>query len=357
MQNLQDIQEKIFFESKSILESLSKISSKEELLARQDLFAELSDRIAFLRILEKNKEAFTVEMPLENADNEGFNFKNTHISDYSNEQYFDDMPHEDDVIEEEVIFTNELNDIGNGETFLKHETSTIETPEYHQQESLTFDDLAPANSFEPENDEEIDFTSSQENEIIVTEQDMQQEDEGKVQNEKEFLELEEKRRKIVEFEREESSNPPKPQLFADANEAERHHAEKKFKLAHIKGLKAVQNLFDEDPLENIHQEEIRKPEPKKDSGSILKTNISTDFMEAEKRKPDFRLDLNDKVSFTKVLFNGNEEDLKSTVAKLNTFDNLEEAKQYLSDTYYQKNWSKNDELAQRLWSLVEGKFL
>ncbi|TXF76023.1 hypothetical protein [Chryseobacterium sp.] len=354
MQNLQDIQEKIFFESKSILESLSKIASRDELLARQDLFAELSDRIAFLRILEKNKEAFVAEIPVQNAV---INITNQQNEDYRDEQYFEDLPHEDDVIEEEVMFTNELNDIGNRETFVEREQEENGITEHQEQESLTFDDLAPENVFGTENEEAMDLTSGFSDEKEITEQDMQQEDEEKVRNEKEFLEMEENRRKIIEFEREETGNPQKPHLFEDENEAARHHAEKKFKLAHIKGLKAVQNLFDEDPLENIREEELRKPEQKSDSGSILKTNISTDFMEAEKRKPDFRLDLNDKVSFTKILFNGNEEDLKSTIAKLNTFDNLEEAKQYLSDTYYQKNWSKNDELAQRLWSLVEGKFL
>lgn len=356
MQNLQDIQEKIFFEVKSILESLSKISSKEELLTRQDLFAELSDRISFLRILEKNKEALTVEAPSLEVDNERFVFKNTLGNEYSDEQYYEEMPHEDDVIEEEVMFTNELNDIRNEETSLQHEVPGEDEREYLRQESLTFDDLAPQNTFDAESNEYVDFTAPNDSDSIITEQDMQHEDEEKVRNEKEFLEMEEKRRKIIEFDREESS-PSNTQFFADTDEAERHHAEKKFKLAHIKGLKAVQNLFDEDPLENISEQEMRKSEPKKDSGSILKTNISTDFMEAEKRKPDFRLDLNDKVSFTKILFNGNEEELRATVAKLNTFDNLEEAKQYLSDTYYQKNWSKNDELAQRLWSLVEGKFL
>ena len=58
MQNLQDIQEKIFFESKNILDTLSKINSKDELLSKQDLFSEVADRIAFLRILEKNKDSF-----------------------------------------------------------------------------------------------------------------------------------------------------------------------------------------------------------------------------------------------------------------------------------------------------------
>ena len=90
---------------------------------------------------------------------------------------------------------------------------------------------------------------------------------------------------------------------------------------------------------------------------MLKTNISTDYMEAEKRKPDFKIDLNDRVAFTKVLFNGDQDELKAAVDKLNSFKDLEGARQYLSEIYYQKNWRKNDEIAQRLWNLVENKFL
>ena len=80
-------------------------------------------------------------------------------------------------------------------------------------------------------------------------------------------------------------------------------------------------------------------------------------MEAEKKKPEFKLDLNDKVAFTKLLFKGNDEELKLTIDKLNSFDNLEDAKQYLSEIYYDKDWQKVDEYAQRLWNLVENKFL
>ncbi len=39
---------------------------------------------------------------------------------------------------------------------------------------------------------------------------------------------------------------------------------------------------------------------KEDTGSILKTNIPTEYMEAEKQKPEFRLDLNDRMAFTKL---------------------------------------------------------
>ena len=36
---------------------------------------------------------------------------------------------------------------------------------------------------------------------------------------------------------------------------------------------------------------------------------------------------------------------------------LEQAKEYLSEVYYEKGWEKVDEYAQRLWSLVENKFM
>jgi hypothetical protein len=38
---------------------------------------------------------------------------------------------------------------------------------------------------------------------------------------------------------------------------------------------------------------------KEDTGSILKSNIPTHFMEAEKLKPEFKLDLNDRIAFSK----------------------------------------------------------
>ena len=50
-------------------------------------------------------------------------------------------------------------------------------------------------------------------------------------------------------------------------------------------------------------------------------------------------------------------ELNEVVAKLNSFKKLDQAKDYLSDVYYERNWQKVDEYAQRLWSLVENKFL
>ncbi|WP_228459205.1 hypothetical protein [Chryseobacterium carnipullorum] len=53
MQNIQDLKEKIFFESKNIIDILDKINNVDELLSKQDLVDELANRISFLRLLEK----------------------------------------------------------------------------------------------------------------------------------------------------------------------------------------------------------------------------------------------------------------------------------------------------------------
>ena len=61
MQNIQDLKEKIFFESKNIIGILDKISNVDELSSKQDLVEELANRISFLRLLEKNLEYFGSE--------------------------------------------------------------------------------------------------------------------------------------------------------------------------------------------------------------------------------------------------------------------------------------------------------
>lgn len=61
MQNIQDLKEKIFFESKNIIDILDKINNVDELLSKQDLVDELANRISFLRLLEKNMEYFITE--------------------------------------------------------------------------------------------------------------------------------------------------------------------------------------------------------------------------------------------------------------------------------------------------------
>ncbi|MFP8895527.1 MULTISPECIES: hypothetical protein [Chryseobacterium] len=492
MQNIQDLKEKIFFESMNIIDNLDKISNIDELLSKQDLVDELANRISFLKLLEKNIEYFV-------TDNTAQNPEHQYVSFVSGETEHHDTGSE--VTEEEAIFNNELNEIDENEVFSEEseeeavfnnqlneivenefhenivsfveENKTENAPENQEQDfgnetleeeavfnnqlneideneiseeqravlSFVDEDKILADST-PDSDEDLNedlfynevteeeavFTNQlneieeQEDEIIVTKSEKETDsvvvndvkssvtetipsifdtetldDEILIEeNEEQFvasnISIEQgematetsnvenilseikndhseepvkeesilaevyDRRKIVEIDKPVPEETDKHRSDESFENLEEYHREKKIKLANIKGMKAVQSLFDDDHLE-LSKEEKTAPVVKEDTGSILKSNIPTQFMEADKLKPEFKLDLNDRLAFTKMLFEGSQADLNDTVYQLNQFRTLEEAKEYLSDLYYDRKWNKVDEYAQRLWILVENKFL
>jgi hypothetical protein len=508
MQNIQDLKEKIFFESKNIIGILDKIGNVNELLSKLDLVDELANRISFLRLLEKNIEYFDNENSLVVSENQ-MNFSSKTLEEIHDlddevmeeEAIFNNELNEIDKngnesfpnkgIEEEAIFNNQLNEIVEGEL---HETlvnfagensepESVEDLEINIHNDVTeeeaifnnqlneIDECEPSDysgsalnfvdeerilaDAEPENDDDIhegmfdEKTTEEEvvfnnqlNEIDEFENEVSDdqgsvegfEEEEKIQDnfesnvkngaevsepipsifdteilddEEEILveETEERfmtsnamieqgematdtsnvenivseikneafveerqeqsvlaeindRRKIVEINRPVSESE-KEKLASDESfeNLEDYQNEKKIKLANIKGMKAVQSLFDDDHLERELPKEKTIPVEKEDTGSILKTNIPTNFMEAGKPKPEFRLDLNDRIAFSKMLFGGSQSEMNEVINNLNSFGTLEDAKEYLSDLYYHKKWSKVDEYAQRLWILVENKFL
>lgn len=494
MQNIQDLKEKIFFESMNIIDNLDKISNVDELLSKQDLVDELANRISFLKLLEKNIEYFVTDHPGQHPDSQ-------HISFVSGETEHYDKGNE--VTEEEAIFNNELNEIDENEIFstgseeeavfnnqlneivenefhenmvsfaeegyeektpenIQEQTSDHETLEeeavfnnqlneideneiseeqravlsFVDEEKILADSTADSDedlnedlfhnevteeeaifnnqlneiddqeeeNIEQESKKETDFaevndtkvsvteiipsifdTETLEDEILIEENEEQfvasnvsiEQGElatetsnvenilSEIKNDHSVEEPKEEsilaevydRRKIVEIDKpaaEETEKHPSDESFENL---EAYHQEKKIKLSNIKGLKAVQSLFDDDPLEREFPNEKESVLEKEDTGSILKSNIPTNFMEADKQKPEFKLDLNDRIAFSKMLFEGSQTDLNDTVFQLNQFKTLEEAKEYLSDLYYERKWNKVDEYAQRLWILVENKFL
>jgi hypothetical protein len=499
MQNIQDLKEKIFFESKNIIDILEKINNVDELLSKQDLVDELANRISFLRLLEKNIEYFITDNSQQNSENQYtslntddlheshhevteeeaiFNNEFNEIDENEGEEYAvasgdeeekfnhqldeiaenefhenivsfveenynqdpaknaDEKLSQGDLTEEEAVFNNQLNEIDENEAFnvnekvfsFVDEERILADAEPDNDEGLNEDlfineiteEEAVFNNQLNEIDEDEDNVSHEtdasndvgneeadnnteakdkkqteiipsifdtemlEDEILIEENEEQFSvsnvtvEQGEMLTETSNVESilseikndfpsEEKeetilaevydRRKIVEIEKPvpgtEKTKPASDESFEDLDA---YQQEKKIKLANIKGLKAVQTLFDDDPLEREVPKE-KPSETKEDQGSILKTNIPTNFMEADKVKPEFRLDLNDRIAFSKMLFSGSQTDLNETVAQLNSFRNLEEAKEYLSDLYYERKWSKVDEYAQRLWILVENKFL
>lgn len=493
MQNIQDLKEKIFFESMNIIDNLDKISHIDELLSKQDLVDELANRISFLKLLEKNIEYFVTDVPAQNQDHQHLSFVsgdtdhhdtgnevteeeaifnnelneidenevfsneseeeeavfNNQLNDIvenefhenivsfveeNQEENIDEEAPEHETLEEEAVFNNQLNEIDENEisqeqravlSFVDEEKILADSQpdsdedlnedlfhhEVTEEEAVFNNQLneieeLEEGSPEPESEKETDFAvvndakasvaetipsifdaETLDDEILIEENEEQfvasniSIEQGEMATETSNVEnilseikndhseepaKEESilaevydRRKIVEIDRpvpEETDRHPSDESFENL---EAYHQEKKIKLANIKGLKAVQSLFDDDHLETeVPLPKEKEPAAvKEDTGSILKSNIPTQFMEADKQKPEFKLDLNDRIAFSKMLFEGSQTDLNDTIFQLNQFKTLEEAKEYLSDLYYDRKWNKVDEYAQRLWILVENKFL
>lgn len=275
---------------------------------------------------------------------------------------FNEETYNEKTTAEEVTFSDQLNEIIEEENLnserVPAETHIIQDifeTEYIEDEILVEEtENEYVSTFNHENDEIISESSNVESILNEIKKDSETSEEAA-----ELKTEDSNRGKIVDIDKPQSetiSETPKSDESFENLEAYRQ--EKKIKLANIRGLKNIQTLFDDDPLEReTPHEKVEIPVVKEDTGSLIKTNIPTQFMEAEKPRPEFRLDLNDRIAFTKVLFNGSQTDLNASISELNRCKNIEEAKEFLSELYYDKNWEKVDEYAQRLWVLVENKFL
>lgn len=288
---------------------------------------------------------------------------------------FDEEIFDQKVTEEEAIFNNQLNEIDDNENSDHQNVNSPEETHNNPEAETQIEENSAENTttvFESESTEDTILIEESVNQYvsdvnhgqdeIVTEssnvESILAEIKKDVNTESEEKSEESDRRKIVDIDKPTpEAEKDKPASDESFENLEAYQQEKKIRLANIKGLKTIQTLFDDDPLAREIPQEKPAPVTKEDSGSILKTNIPTGYMEAEKQRPEFKLDLNDRIAFTKVLFGGSQTDLNNAVSELNRCKNLEEAKEYLSDLYYDKKWNKVDEYAQRLWILVENKFL
>ena len=334
MQNFSEIQTAAFDEIRNKIEEFSTVNSITELLDKEHLIPEIQELIHFLKISQRYLSSPSANSQFNTiTPNEDVNENNQDFEKY--------------IAEEEVIFNNELNEI---------EESAIDHPEFHIEE---LEEEAAFNNHL----NEIDDTEHQEEnqeEIILEDSNHPTELQENILFENvmnsDIQSIAELTEEMIEDTTKLSKEEKLQQLNEVAEEIqEQHYEEKKFRLANIKGLKKIQTLF-EDEFQNQNGDQIIEKPKESIGGSLLKSNVPTDFMEAEKPKPEFKLDLNDRIAFTKTLFGGSQSELNNTINILNSFKTLEEAKEYLSDVYYKKNWEQSEEYAQRLWSLVENKF-
>ncbi len=403
MQNLQDTYGEIFSEIKILLSELSKSDTYEEILAKENEVNQLYQKFSFLKISQNFEFSSTEFGPLQSIENQIINTNSDLLSveEFEEENkvaeiiveeteihdIFDDVPEVEEVhsfaeidaqedLVEEIVSEDKTEEIQKPEEIREEEIETsnedlvesisetevvneIEAQNYHEEIVEAVEEIEaeeeklleePTEKFEPMQDSQFSFAMTKEE--PVSEETSKDDYEARLaEKEAKLKELEENRRKIVEFSKENTQPKEKSQEVYESQNPEEHH-DKKFKLANIKGLKVAKSLFDDD-----HLEEIEKPAPVQNSGSLLKNNVPTDYMEAPKPKPEFKLDLNDRIAFSQYLFNESQSELNQVVSMLNSFNSLEKAQEFLSDIYYERDWKKVDSYAQRLWTLVENRFL
>ena len=392
MQNWRESYDKVFEEMKNLLSELSKSHTYEDILMKENEINQLYQKFSFLKVSQNFELSSTEIEPLQIIENQLTNSDSNLISveDFEEENkvaeivveeteihdIFDDVPEveevhsfeeidaREDLLEEQVLENEAVNEIVEvqNEEQVEQVISDISTPinvteDIINESEETIETQTPeeilleeaTEKLEPMQDSQFSFAMEKEQPIAEVSND---DYEARLaEKEAKLKELEENRRKIVEFS-EENTHPKEntQKVYESQTQAESH--DKKFKLAHIKGLKIAKSLFDDD-----HLEEEEKPVPVQTSGSLLKNNVPTDYMEAPKPKPEFKLDLNDRIAFSQYLFNGSQSELNQVVSILNSFNSLEKAKEFLSDIYYERDWKKVDNYAQRLWTLVENRFL
>lgn len=386
MQNWRESYDKVFEEIKNLLSELSKSDTYEDILMKENEINQLYQKFSFLKVSQNFEFSSTEIEPLQIIENqltnsdlnlisvEDFEEENkvaeivveeTEIHDICDDvpeveevHSFEEIDAREDLVEETVLENEAVNEIVEvqNEEQIDEVISEISTPlnvaeDIINESEETIETQTPeeilleeaTEKLEPMQDSQFSFAMEKEQPIAEVSND---DYEARLaEKEAKLKELEENRRKIVEFSEENTQK-----VYESQTQAESH--DKKFKLAHIKGLKIAKSLFDDD-----HLEEEEKPVPVQTSGSLLKNNVPTDYMEAPKPKPEFKLDLNDRIAFSQYLFNGSQSELNQVVSILNSFNSLEKAKEFLSDIYYERDWKKVDSYAQRLWTLVENRFL
>lgn len=381
MQKPFDISEKVFSDLKQKLKNLSETQSIAEFLNLNESNTDIIELISYLKIYNKYDKSDNLNNDLKK--NLG-NFEDTTIADAEQKENVDVVNNQDDESPSISLEDNLQKVEGFDDTIIAASKESNEAVVLNKE--IDNEEFVENNSKKDvEQDSDFDDTliavaeQSDDIEIVVEDKHLPQTESYNTENLDEHTEINENlalenlKYSNLDFEGEDESNidaeefnkeenlaniekdSPKKNAFISPEQIEtlqqKHLEEKKFRLSNIKGVKKMETLFEDEFFEEIVPSESEKSEK-----SLLKSNVSIDYMEAEKAKPAFRLDLNDRIAFTKKLFGGSQTDLNDAVNRLNDFETIEEAKEYLSEIYYEKGWDKEDEFAQRLWNLVESKF-
>lgn len=396
MDRLQEIQDELFLDIQNIIEELNEVSSLEELFEKEKLVRELSEKTNFLKL----SEAFGLSLILEKASAKEFSIEdkqqviltidpiekqlaekemdlndNQILAEAQREEYIGRL--QDDVEEEMVDSDDDALQLSDNEMLKEESEEDYSSDKISEQENVESEPEIEVKISEPEaflnNESQFSFaidssndtteakdaesTILEETSIISASENFDTEDHSSQHSIE--INLQPEAISSDSFDNIDVEEIKETTPISEITESQQKLKNeediansKKIKLANIKGVN--KSLFDEETLEKIKLEHNTNDEVA--DHKFSSSNLANPKQTTTTNK-DFRLDLNDKLAFTQNLFENSQVELNQVVTKLNEFTNLDDAKEYLSDLYYHKNWEKVDSYAQRLWVLVENKFL
>lgn len=114
----------------------------------------------------------------------------------------------------------------------------------------------------------------------------------------------------------------------------------------------------------VKSEEVAKEAPEKSATQTVTKEANTVQTEPKSKSLNDRLNtgisigLNDRIAFTKHLFDGNQEDYNRVISQLNTTESETEAKNFIYNMIKPdyKNWEGKEEYETRFMEIIERKF-
>ncbi len=142
---------------------------------------------------------------------------------------------------------------------------------------------------------------------------------------------------------------------------------------HFDDLPLFETKIDEPKVSEVDKEEAKLPYPKSEATenneaeveeSPTKPTTTADLFSQDKKslndqlKKGIKIGLNDRLAFTRQLFDGNVEDYNRVLSQLNTMHSFEDAKSFIENAVkpeYQ-NWEGKENFETRFLSIVETRF-
>ncbi|KAF5274464.1 hypothetical protein FQR65_LT17001 [Abscondita terminalis] len=341
MQNSHDIQDRILEDVKKIASDIASVESMAGLITNYQKVQELYEKVAFLKMLEvesidihqrKNElEAMIEANPTHDKSEEALKRKKNTNKKRQNAV----IPKTENIIEndysEEEEYVNTL------------EKDQHESPEEIVAEEEQTEPVAETEEISEESKEDASITETEpvitEEETVAAAEEEEEEEEGRgneTETTEEAISTEEEH---ADEEKEVAKEPEYQikELFVREEEGSAQMDEEaahKVKLASIKGLKPISKREITNITENNEvPEKANQYVNTEENTAFTPTNANTSVQTGQ-----FRLDLNDRMAFLKKLFNNDEVEMKYVLERLNEARTLDDAKEYLSDLYYDRDW-------------------